>query len=52
MVMKHEHMDLVAAGEALDEPQQNRRDPFAAGAIETAGDNQSDAHAHQASHGG
>jgi hypothetical protein len=45
-------MHLVPAREALDEPQQGRRDALASGAIEAAGDNESDAHAGQASHEG
>ena len=37
----------VAARQPIDEPQQARHDAFAAGAIDAAGHDQTDAHAHQ-----
>ena len=50
--MKDEHVHVVAARQPLDQPEQARRDALAAGAIDAAGDNEPDAHAHQASHEG
>ena len=52
IIVKDEHVHLVAARETLDEPQQARRDALPAGAVEAAGDDETDAHAHQASHEG
>jgi hypothetical protein len=42
--VKDEHVHVVTPREALDEPEQARRDALAAGSIETAGDSESDAH--------
>jgi hypothetical protein len=52
IILKNERMHLVPAREALEEPQRARRDALASGAIEAAGNDESDAHARQASHEG
>ena len=47
IIMQREHVDVVPARQLLDQPQQARHDAFAAGAIDAAGHDQTDAHAHQ-----
>jgi hypothetical protein len=52
IIVKDEHVHIVAASEALDEPEQTRYDTHPAGAIDAAGDDESDSHLRQASHEG
>jgi hypothetical protein len=47
IVMKHEDVDVVTPGEPFDEPDDARQHALAAGAIDAAGHDQADAHAHQ-----
>ena len=44
VVVQREDMDVVTPREAFDQPQQRRRDAFASGAVDAAGDDQADAH--------
>ena len=47
IVVQDEHMHVVTAGKPFDEPEHARDDALAAGAIDAAGHDQTDAHAHQ-----
>jgi hypothetical protein len=44
VIVQDEDMHVVTTREALDKPEQARRDALPAGSIEAAGDNESDAH--------
>src|SRR5206468_2488365 len=44
IVTQNEDMDLMPARQAFDEPQQHRNHAFAAAPIDTAGDDERDAH--------
>jgi hypothetical protein len=50
IMVKGEDMEVVVARQPFDQPQQRRHDPLSAGTIHAAGDDQTDAHLHQASH--
>ena len=47
IMMKHEHVHVVTPGEPFDQPDDARQHPFTAGAIDAAGHDETDAHAHQ-----